>query len=108
MEYTKGEWKTENSTGFSPNVSTDTAFICAVEPKSTPDETQANAQLIAQSPRMAEWISKVAKQGFVTFPEDRKSAIKIMQAISKVEDQQVTDESILVQQDLAENTQGGS
>jgi len=33
------------------------------------------------APRMAEWIAKVTKQGFTTFPEDRKVAREIIQTL---------------------------
>ncbi|KKN76934.1 hypothetical protein LCGC14_0365860 [marine sediment metagenome] len=75
--YTKGEWYTvydrEN----------DSYHIYARQEKVsdiwiTEIEDEANARLIAQSPRMAEWIAKVAKQGFTTFPEDRKVARELI------------------------------
>lgn len=45
-------------------------------------EFVANAHLIAQSPRMAKWITKVSKQNFVVFPEDKRRCKEIIQMLA--------------------------
>ena len=84
MEFTKGEWKNIKMTNGTNRVLVDGGT------QSTSDDEQiceyitneANAHLIAKSPRMAEWIAKVAKQGFVVFPEDKKKANEILKEIN--------------------------
>ena len=87
MPYTKGKWTIlELETGQEDRVKivSDVAengyfpMVCFVHGMG---DREANAHLIAQSPRMAEWITKVAKQGFTTFPEDRKVAREIIQTL---------------------------
>ncbi len=87
MGYTKGDWNIkalerghEDRIKIASDVTEDGRFelVCFVHGARN---REANANLIAQSPRMAEWIAKVAKQGFVTFPEDRKVAKEIIQTL---------------------------
>ena len=46
------------------------------------ENKEANAHLIVQSPRMAEWIAKVAQQDFVVFPEDKTLAKEILEGLT--------------------------
>ena len=91
MEYTKGKWEArklfdkrlESAYAIgakAPAYDVDVALIQQYD--IDPTEVEANAHLIAQSPRMAEWIAKVAKQDFVTFPEDRTKAREILQTLA--------------------------
>ena len=84
--YTEGGWKWEWEQG-QPVVRKKDGLdlIATVYPKigkrlfAPIDEAKANAHLIAQSPRMAEWIAKVARQDFVVFPEDRNTARELLE-----------------------------
>ncbi len=90
MAYTKGDWQIHEQANWEQgdNVLVESIQLDpqdGVHKRTTPIATmtffnpEANAHLIAQSPRMAEWIVKVAGQGFITFPEDRIVANEIIQ-----------------------------
>lgn len=75
MTFTKGEWTVKQLP-----ISKEVYVACGTE-LIAGGLTEANAQLIAKSPRMAEWIAKISKQNFVTFPEDRAVAKEILQTL---------------------------
>ena len=81
MEYTQGKWEVEHRQVIVHN-----RGVIANLPLPTSGgvfEYEANAHLIAQSPRMAKWITKVASQDFVVFPEDKTVAKEIIQTLIK-------------------------
>ena len=87
--FTQGEW-TRGSHNDEPFARSEFKIFrddgrCIVEIKREGfmpiEEAEADAYLIAQSPRMAEWIAKVARQDFTTFPEDRVVAKEIIQTL---------------------------
>ena len=85
MKYTKGEWKA--------TYDGDTYYIVTPDKPSRPykaiakisknnKEREADAQLIALSPRMAEWIGLIIKQGGWVFQKDLDEAKEIVQALA--------------------------
>lgn len=76
--YTKGDWKYD-----SKSIVACSRIIARVGKvgQMNDDEDDANAQLIAVSPKMVEWIGKIEKQNFVVFPEDKKRAREIIQTL---------------------------
>ena len=76
MEHTKGEWICDEG-GEITTITPDGIGLTIATLFAVP-EYEANARLIAQSPRMAEWIAKVARQDFVVFPEDKSATKEIM------------------------------
>ncbi len=84
--YTKGKWKVDSSTATirirdSRGFCIATLYHSGTLSPAFIKQNKADAQLIAQSPRMAEWIAKIITQG-VLFPEDRAEAKEILKAIT--------------------------
>ena len=84
---TKGEWRAE---AHGIIVDEEGRQIASVSPHRMSaklpygeEQGEANAQLIALSPRMAEWLAKVAKQDFVVFPEDKTMAKEILNSLEE-------------------------
>ena len=94
MEYTKGEWYWEyndqmhhnlRAKSTHPSGTEEDKHILFISPDFLGEDSlinDADAHLIAQSPRMAELIVKIAKQNFVVFPEDKREAIRIIQTLA--------------------------
>ena len=79
-DYIEGEWRVGTKSYMKGQV-----FIeCDGKAIALTDE--ANANLIAQSPRMAEWIGLIVKQGGWVYQKDLDEAKEIIRkALSKVE-----------------------
>lgn len=88
LEYTKGDWYLEGETGLilslpeGGDCPISVASVGGSQETLTPKtliEMEANAHLIAQSPRMAEWLNKVAiKQGGWIYQADLNEAKDIL------------------------------
>ena len=86
MNYTKGEWEVAQD-GMVIAKHDDQISTCIADCYSNTmikkaKNWQANAHLIAKSPRMIELIRKLAIQKFVFFPEDRVEATKIIDSLA--------------------------
>lgn len=65
MEYTKGEWEKKGLGIFKKNsAENELGLICLCQVDSSVEEAIANANLIAVSPRMAQLLERLVKDGW--------------------------------------------
>ncbi len=88
MNYSKGEWKfvpnefnypDGNETNMPGSIRTEQWFICRID---NAPEWEANAPLIAASPRMATLLEKIVSQDGWMREEDVKEAREILQTLA--------------------------